>query len=143
MEDHIQKILEDTDILFDAIQTVGNEARQKAGYNNPYEFSPGLTATYELYDKGPEQLHYGQYSYLNDLECGEYVDPTKENHLSREELFLEMDKVYKRITIMKEGENPICCRIEGLHGFRMSVYEAGDWEDKLRQWFENDGGVLR
>ena len=141
MTDHIQKMIEETNTLFDAVQTVGNEARRKVGFNKPYEFSPGLSATYELYDKGPEQLHYGQYSHLNDLECGNQVDPTKNNYLTREELYLEMEKLYRRITI-KDGEHPVC-RIEGRQGFRMSLHEDGDWEGKLKTWFKEDGGVLR
>ena len=137
---NIVKMLEDTNILFIAIQTVGNEAHRRVGYNNPYEFSPGLTATYELFDKGPEHLHHGQYSYLNDLECGDHVDPTKENS-DIHDLYWEMEKVYRRITI-KGGDKPVC-RIEGLHGFKMSLHEDGDWEEKLKTWFKEEGGVLR
>ena len=45
MEDHVRKTIEDTNILFHAIQTEGNAANRKVSYNKPYEFLPGLNAT--------------------------------------------------------------------------------------------------
>lgn len=45
MTEHIRKTIEETNTLFQALQTVGNEAHRQVGYNKPYEFSPGLTAT--------------------------------------------------------------------------------------------------
>lgn len=127
----IEKMIISTNELFHAIQVVGNEAYKRVGYNKPFEFSPGLTANYELFDKGPEQLHYSQYAYLNEVELGSLVDPEKEV-LSDDALFLEMEEVYRRITITEETKD--VCRIEGKCGFRMSLHEKGMWEEKLKEW---------
>ena len=140
MEQRIEKMIRSTNELFDAIQTVGNEAHRQGGYNTPFEFSSGLTASYELYDKGPEHLHYSQYARLNDEELGKQIDPEREG-LSGGDLFWTLEDAYRRITIADSGVP--ACRIEGKRGFRMSLHTQGPWEEKLREWFRVDGGVLR
>ena len=136
MTPHIERMIRSINELFDALQTVGIEAHRRVGYNEPFEFAPGLAATYELYDKGPEQLHYSQYAHLNDEELGSVVNPEKEG-LTDDALFWAMEEVYKRITITEE--TTAVCRIEGKRGFQMSLHEKGPWEEKLREWFRANG----
>lgn len=135
MIQRIEKLIRDSNELFDALQAVGNEAHKNRGFNTPFEFFPGLTATYELYNTGPEHLHYSQYAHLNDEELGEQTDPEKEG-LTGGDLFLALDELYRRITIA-DGATPVC-RIEGKRSFTMSLHTAGPWEKNLREWFRTN-----
>jgi hypothetical protein len=132
----IEKMIRSTNELFRAIQAAGNEAHKSAGYNEPFEFTPGLTAAYELYDKGPAQLHYSQYACLNDKELGSVINPEKDG-LSEDALFWAMEEVYRRITIT-EGTKAVC-RIEGKRELKMSLHEKGPWEERLMEWYRTDG----
>ncbi len=55
-EEKMSEKIRETGELFDAVQTVGNRAVSRLGYNRPYTFSENLTVSYEITPPDPRFL---------------------------------------------------------------------------------------
>ena len=128
--------IRETGELFDAVQTVGNRAVSRLGYNRPYTFSENLTVSYGIYISGPAIPYRSQYAYLNEEELGERVD--REPGITDEAWCRKKGGYFHRIVIRK-NEKPVFI-LQGKDGFRCSFYSEGAWEEELMKWFRTNGG---
>lgn len=119
----IDKLIEDSMVLFDAVQAAGNEA---GNFNQEHQITDNISSIYELYEHGPEHIYAAPY-YPREEEYGKRVDSVSGD-------------VYRRIVIKYRGE--VVFALEGRDSLQMS-YSTEDrtWEKELVDWYQTDKGT--
>ena len=131
---NINRMIYDEMILSNAVQHVANKAQRQVGYNKHYAILPGIDVSYDLLDHGPDRIYDDQYRAQAEAEYGDLIDPTKEN-LTDDQLFWEMEKVYRRISIYEDGI--LVRRTEGKDGMHCSYHWDGvSWRDKIVELYK-------